>query len=120
MAEFVCDDVQEAMFVIYHFLGQLDGSVMFVDDRDCAVGVLGLSSLALPVRSAGSGVECLAPDQADTACRFGEVAYLTAGDCAVDFCEEVFGGTMLTGFPVFLCLDFCFGAFRRALSFARR
>jgi hypothetical protein len=76
MAEFVRDDVEEAVLVIDDLFCELDGGVVFVRQLHGSIQVSGFGGFLSPICAAGCGVEGFAPDDVDTACGGRELADL--------------------------------------------
>ena len=73
VAEFMGEDVEEAFFVIDDFLREFDGGVVFLrHGRGGRWRGAGFGRFAPPVGAAGGGVECFAPNYADTTCGSAE------------------------------------------------
>jgi len=112
VAEFVREDVEEALFVVDDFLCEFDGSVVFLrrgGRGGCGRGA-GFGRFAPPVGAAGGGVEGFAPDETDAACGGAEGGDLAGCDCLVEFGEEGFCEGVFAGGEIFFRLDFGGGA----------
>lgn len=103
VAEFVRDDVEEAVLVVDDFGGEFDGGEVFVD---CGGGVCAgrgarFAGFAAPVGAAGGGVEGVGPDEFDAAGGGCEALDLALGDGLVELVEEGLGEVDLAGVEVF-------------------
>lgn len=108
VAKLVGQRVQEPVFAVDDLLGELDGGVVVLFDRDRGtVCFRGTACRPLPEGSAGCGVECFAPHDLDAACRLRQLGDSALGDGRVKFMQELDGHVVFGLFESLLRFSFC-------------